>query len=139
MSDGKRWSRVAACLAGAGWALAAAGAAAQTGPDELLKSPKFKAAYLAALGPKAKDKWLATLSNSALVDTKTVAGESYQVATPCKPHDCADNNLLLLYSPARNVVYGHLYEKGKVTALGSPPPALGAEMQKMWTREFRQR
>ena len=128
----------AACLAGT-WLAAALAADQMLTTDDLLRNPKFKAAYLAALGPKSKEKWLATMTNSGLVRSETVAGTSYQVATPCKPHDCADNNLLLLYSPTRGVVYGHLYEKGKVTTLGNPDVATGAELQTMWKKEFRQR
>lgn len=133
------WMRgVAACLA-AGWLTAAVAADATATTDDLLKSPQFKSLYLAALGAKAKEKWLATMTNSGLVRTENIAGERWQVATPCKPHDCADNNLLLLYSPTRGEIYGHLHEKGKVTRLGSPNDAMTTELQTMWNKEFRQR
>ena len=105
--------------------------------DDLLKDPKFKSVYLGALGPKAKEKWLATMTNSALVTRVAVAGDTYQMATPCRPHDCADNNLLLLYAPAKGV-YGKLYEKGRTTLLGAPSPALTAELERLWRKEFRQ-
>ena len=135
----KGWMRGAAACIAVGWLSAAVAADNMATTDDLLKSPKFKTAYLAALGPKAKEKWLATMTNSGLVRTETVAGASYQVATPCKPHDCADNNLLLLYSPTRGDLYGHLHEKGKVTRLGGPNDAMANELQKMWNKEFRQR
>ncbi len=106
--------------------------------DDLLKNPKFKSAYMAALGPKAKEKWLATMTNSALVRKVNVAGDEFQVATPCKPHDCGDNNLILLFSPARGAVYGKLYEKGKTTLIGAPDPVMAGELEKMWKKEFRQ-
>jgi len=132
--------RVATAYLVATWLVGIAAAAeVTTTTDDLLRNPKFKSSYLAALGPKAKEKWLATMTNSGLVRTETVAGASYQVATPCKPHDCADNNLLLLYSPTRGEIYGHLHEKGKVTRLGGPDDAMTAELQKMWNKEFRQR
>lgn len=140
MDDQRGWWKhaAAACLAAA-WLGGAVAADDMTTTDDLLKNPKFKTAYLAALGPKAREKWLATMTNSGLVRTETVAGERWQVATPCKPHDCGDNNLLLLYSPGRGAVVGHLYEKGKVTTLGSPNAAMGAELQRLWNKEFRQR
>ena len=106
--------------------------------DDLLKDPKFKAAYATALGPKMKERWLATMTNSAPVRTTSVAGGTYQVATPCKPHDCGDNNLLLLYSPSTGAVYGQLFEKGKTTLIGAPNPPMSAELAKMWKKEFRQ-
>jgi hypothetical protein len=129
---------VTAWLAGAMLAGAACAADPMVTTDDLLKDAKFKSAYLGALGPKAKERWLARMSNSALVRKVAFAGKEYQVATPCKPHDCAENNLLLLYAPATGVVYGRLYEKGRFTALGHPDPAMSAELEKLWKREFRQ-
>jgi len=126
-------------IAGALLAATAWAAEPMTTTSDLLKDPKFKAAYLGALGPKAKEKWLATMTNSALVRRVSVAGDEYQVATPCKPHDCGDNNLLLLYSPARGVVYGKLFEKGRSTPIGQPNAAMSAELDKMWNKEFRQK
>ncbi len=118
------------------------GIAAATEPlvttADLLKDPKFRSAYRSALGAKAGQKWLSAMSNSAPVSRLTLAGEDFQLATPCKPHDCADNNLLLLYSPARGQVYGKLYEKGRTTLLGAPSAAMGAELERLWKKEFRQ-
>ena len=106
--------------------------------DDLLRDAKFKKAYLSALGPKAKEKWLAAMTNSALVRNVAVAGDTYQVATPCKPRDCGDNNLLVLYNASKGTVVGKLYEKGKTTLIGAPSPAIAAELEKMWKKEFRQ-
>ena len=128
-----------AWLAGAMLAGAACAADPMVTTDDLLRDPKFKAAYLGALGPKAKERWLATMTNSALVRRVSVGGEDYQVATPCKPHDCGDNNLLLLYSPAKGVVYGKLFEKGRSTPIGQPDAAMSAELERMWSKEFRQK
>lgn len=105
---------------------------------DLLKNPKFKTAYLAALGPRAKEKWLANMSNSALVRSASIGGVDYQVATPCKPHDCGEHNLLVLYAPAQGTVVGTLYEKGRTTLIGKPDAALTAELIKLWKKEFRQ-
>jgi hypothetical protein len=140
MDDGARLGKFAVAWVAAAWMAGAAwGAETMTTTHDLLKDPKFKAAYLASLGPKAKESWLARMSNSGLVRTVSVAGEDYQMATPCKPHDCADNNLLLLYSPARGVVYGKLYESGRSTPIGQPSPAMNAELDKFWNKEFRQK
>lgn len=109
-----------------------------TTTDDLLKDPKFRSAYTASLGARAQEKWLARMTNSALVRETTVAGTAYQVATPCKPHDCADNNLLLLYAPGKGNVYGKLVEKGKSTFIGAPDAAMTAVLEKMWLKEFRQ-
>lgn len=121
------------------WVFAAAQAAdAMLTTADLLRDPKFKSAYTEALGARAKERWLAGMSNSAPVRTVSVAGQAYQVATPCKPHDCGDNNLLLLYAPASGKVYGHLHERGRVTLIGQPDPGLGRELGRLWKQEFRQ-
>lgn len=143
----RRWSPAARRAASVALALAAAAAFpgpvpsawAQASAGDLLADARFRQAYMAALGPKAKERWLATLANSALVRTETIAGERFQVVTPCKPHDCAEHNLLLLYAPASGALYGHLHERGRVTVLGRPAADLQAQMQTLWTREFRQR
>lgn len=132
--------RVAA-IASLGWLSWGAAIAADTmvTTDDLLKNPQFKSAYLAALGPKAKEKWLREMTNSSLVRNVKLDGVDYQVAAPCKPHDCGDNNLLVIYSPTKGAVYGSLHEKGRTTLIGAPGPALGAELERMWTKEFRQK
>jgi hypothetical protein len=133
----RKWMLVSG-LPGLLWAASALAADPMVTTDDLLKNAKFKSAYVAALGPRAKERWLAAMSNSALVRNVSIGGAVYQVATPCKPHDCGDNNLLLLYAPASGAVHGKLYEKGKTTWIGSPDAAMSAELDKLWKKEFRQ-
>jgi len=45
---------------------------------------------------------------------------------------------VLLYSAANGVVYGTIYEGGKATLIGAPPPAVAAELEKLWKTEWRQ-
>ena len=63
-----------------------------------------------------------------------LGGQTWQVATPCKPHDCAENNLLLLYAPATGAVHAKLYEKGRSTLLGNPGAVVAAELDKCGRR-----
>ena len=42
-----------------------------------------------------------------------------------------------LYAPASGKVYGQLHERGQVTLLGAPGPALSQELGRLWKREFR--
>lgn len=128
------WGLVAGVL----WASAGVAAEDWMAPQALLQNAAFKKAYVAALGPRAQERWLATLSNSAPVREVTVAGTVYQVATPCKPHDCADHNLLLLYAPRSGAVYGTLYDAGRRTLIGGPDAPLAAELERLWKQEFRQ-
>jgi hypothetical protein len=55
----------------------------------------------------------------------------------CKNHDCYDNTILLLWSGMQNVVYGKVVQRGKSTLIGAPPPAVAAELEKLWKAEFR--
>lgn len=130
---------IAACLVASYLAATSLAAESMTTTDTLLKDTAFKAAYSQALGARVKEQWLAKMTNSALLRDVTVEGDRYQVATPCKPHDCADNNLLVLYSPAKKAVYGKLYEKGKTTFIGAPSATMTKELEKQWQAEFRQR
>ena len=59
-------------------------AVAMTMPPGMLRDANFKRAYLAALGPLAKDDWLARLEGPAqTVEKKQFAGNEYQVVSVC--------------------------------------------------------
>ena len=66
-----------------------------------------------------------------------VAGADYMLGGTCKNHDCFENNVVLLYSGAQDVVYGKVYQRGKSTLIGSPPPAVATELERLWKSEFR--
>jgi hypothetical protein len=107
-------------------------------PWDHLKSPAFTSAYTKALGPKAKMPWLAKRDGPAPLPTyETVAGERVVMNSFCKNRDCEDNSAVILYSPEKKVVYGTVYEKGKTTLIGDPPPAMAAELARLWKKEWR--
>ena len=60
-----------------------------------------------------------------------------QLAAICKPRDCGENNGVLLYDAAGGAVYGKVYQAGRTTLLGDPPPPLAAELDKLWRQEWR--
>jgi len=108
-------------------------------PAEYLKDPKFQALYVKSLGAKAKTPWLAKMDGPAPTTRKVrVVGSEYVLAAFCKNHDCADNNAVLLYAAERSELYGTIFEKGKTTVIGEPPPGLAIELNKMWKKEWRQ-
>ena len=108
------------------------------GPSDLLRDPTFRNAYLKALGPLSREPWLATLSGPAPeVRTLRVAGIDMQLAASCKPHDCGENNTVLLYDAGKPAVYGTVYQAGRTTLLGNPAPALAAELGRLWRQEWR--
>lgn len=104
----------------------------------VLDDPKSKAAYQKALGPLARESWLAKLDGpSPLNQQVKVAGMDYVLLSACKNRDCAENNAVLLYSAAQDIVYGKVYQRGKSTLVGSPPPAVAAELERLWKSEWR--
>ena len=104
----------------------------------LLYNAKAKEIYYKALGPLVKEPWLARLDGpSSEGQAMKVAGADYVMLYTCKNHDCYDNNVVLLWSGVQNVVYGYVNQRGKSTLIGSPPPAVAAELEKLWKKEFR--
>jgi hypothetical protein len=121
-------------------ALALAVAAhAQTGPPDMLKNATFKAAYMKALGPLAKERRLTKLDGPGPMNRMVkVAGVEYLLISACKPRDCFDHNTVLLWSAPRATLYGKVNQSGKATLLGAPPPAVAAELEHLWKSEWRQ-
>ena len=104
----------------------------------LLYNAKAKATYYKALGPLSKESWLAKLDGPSPQNKKVKAANAdYFLLSACKNHDCADNNVVLLYSAVQDVVYGKVYQRGRSTLIGAPPPAVAAELEKLWKPEFR--
>jgi hypothetical protein len=111
---------------------------AQGSPWDLLKDATFKQAYLRALGPLAKEPWLANLTGPAPpLRPVQVAGAEYQLATSCKAHDCYDNTLVLLWASGPRTVYGKVVQGNRSTLIGAPPPVVAAELERLWKTEFR--
>lgn len=107
-------------------------------PWAFLQDAKFKPLYIKALGPKSKTPWLAKMDGPAPTPRKvTVDGTEYVLTAFCKNRDCGDNSAVLLYSAPKGAVYGTIYEKGKTTLIGDPPPAVAAELPKLWKLEWR--
>jgi hypothetical protein len=104
----------------------------------LLYNAKAKEIYYKALGPLVKEPWLAKLDGpSSEGQAMKVANADYVMLYTCKNHDCYDNNVVLLWSGVQDVVYGKVYQRGKSTLIGNPAPAVAAELEKLWKKQFR--
>ncbi len=104
----------------------------------VLLEPKSRASYLKALGPLARERWLAKLDGPAPENKRIkVAGADFVQMSSCKNHDCADHNAVFLYSVEQNVLYGLVFQKGRATLIGAPPPAVASELPKLWKKEWR--
>jgi hypothetical protein len=107
-------------------------------PWELLKEDsKFRKSYHAMLGKKVHEKWLATLSGPSTPVTKvTVLDVEYLYLHSCKPHDCGENNIVIIYSPKSLRIYGKLVEQGAITKLGKPSKEIGTELDRLYDEQF---
>jgi hypothetical protein len=104
----------------------------------LLYNAKAKEIYYKALGPLVKQPWLAKLDGpSSEGQAMRVANDEFVMLYTCKNHDCYDHNVVLLWSGVHNVVYGKVHQKGRSTLIGDPPPAVAAELEKIWKKQFR--
>ena len=104
----------------------------------LLYNQKAKATYFKALGPLTKEPWLATLDGPSPQNRRVkVAGADYFLLAACKNHDCENNSAVLLYSQPQDIVYGKIYQRGKSTLIGAPPPAVASELERLWKSEWR--
>jgi hypothetical protein len=110
-----------------------------THPSELIRDPQFKPAYLRALGPLARTPWLAEMHGPAPdLKRQRIGGVEYIVAAYCMPHDCGDNNAVLLYDAAQGRVYGLVHQRGKTQSFGAPPGPMLIDLNQIWRREWRQ-
>lgn len=110
-----------------------------THPSELVRDKRFKAAWIKALGPLSRERWLAGLEGPAPeIKREQLVGQTWLVAATCKPHDCGENNAVLVYDEAAGRVHGLVVRAGAAGLVGAPPGPLGAELQRIWRREWRQ-
>lgn len=110
----------------------------ELGAAGLLYDPKVKATYYKVLGPLAREPWLANLDGPSSENKPVkVAGADYVLISTCENHNCDQNSVVLLWSGAQDVVYGKVYQRGKSTLIGTPPPAVAAELEKLWKAEHR--
>lgn len=104
----------------------------------LLKLPGFVPAYKAAIGALGREAWIAKLDGpSSTLRQVEVGGVRYWLGTACKPHDCGDNSLVLLWDGAGAKVHGLVQQKGRQTTFGNPSPAVAAELPRLWANEWR--
>jgi hypothetical protein len=112
--------------------------AAMTFPPDMLRDAGFKRAYVAALGPLAREPWLMKLDGPAQpVEKKRIAGNDYQVVSVCKNHDCYDNSMVVFYAAPSNTLYGTVFQRGRSTLVGAPPAPVAAELERVWKATYR--
>jgi hypothetical protein len=101
------------------------------------RSP-FGQTYRRALGPLVRERWLTDIATVPLDRAVTIDGVAYRMGAGCKPHDCHDNNLVVLHSPTDGVVYGKVLVANRVSFIGNPSPTVQRELDRLWRAEWRQ-
>lgn len=114
--------------------------------EKMLLDPRFRSAYLGALGSLGKERWLAELDGPRPPTRQVrLEGVDYTVIAVCKPHDCADHNTVVLYAAgdgtlgSAGTVYGKVVRAGKSSFIGEPPPAMATALDTLWAAEWRRR
>ncbi|MBK7047039.1 MAG: hypothetical protein IPH48_11130 [bacterium] len=101
--------------------------------------PAASAAYDRAIEPLEAEPWLADLDGpSALNQVVVIDAAQYVLVSACKNHDCAENNLVVLYSASQDLVYGLVYRNGNSTLIGAPPPNVARALETFWWTAFRE-
>jgi hypothetical protein len=104
----------------------------------LAYNQKAKAAWQRALGPLAKERWLARLDGPSPQNRAVrVAGRDYVLLASSKAHDCEQNNVVLLWAGPNDLIYGKVFQRGRSSYLGAPPADVAAELDKLWKTEWR--
>jgi hypothetical protein len=105
--------------------------------QDVMTDPGFHAAYLAALGPVGQDYWLIEMDGPGEQKAVTVGGVRYLEVESCKPHDCGDNNMIVIYRPAPRALYGAIRRKGGAPVLiGNPPLPIAVQLKRLWTEAW---
>jgi hypothetical protein len=61
----------------------------------------------------------------------------YVLAAACKPHDCADHNMIVLHDPRKGKVLGVVQQNGHRTLLGDPDKDTARDLEKLWAKEWK--
>ena len=118
-------------LAFAAGSICAFAADAPKGPylAELMKQPAHRAAWYGMLAGETLPPWIDDFANT--LDgppTPSIAvqanDETYTLAFTCKPNECGDNQLFVLFSPGGAKAWGLLVAGGERKWLGAPDRAI---------------
>lgn len=103
--------------------------AAEPSLYDLLKEPAYRTAFEQMLGGEAVAPWITTFVETGNGVTApstpvTVEGQDDIVAWVCKPHDCGDNQLYVLFSPGAATAWAMLkVAQAEPTWFGAPSAA----------------
>jgi Inhibitor of vertebrate lysozyme (Ivy) len=104
-----------------------------TAPAELpplfdqIEKPEYKAAYLALFtDAAATPAWMREGGTASPGRVVTIGGAEYELYSHCKPHDCGDNMMYVLFSRDRQHAWALAVESGKSRVFGNPDAGITA-------------
>ncbi|MCK0198371.1 inhibitor of vertebrate lysozyme family protein [Ancylobacter sp. 6x-1] len=100
--------------------------------DGYTEDPGFMAAYRKALGPLAAEDWLTSFEGPGDSRAVTLAGTRYLLAAVCKPHDCGDNAMMVLYRPDTGALFGIVSIRHGKRTVGNSPAPLRPDLLRLW-------
>lgn len=81
---------------------------------EQLEKPDYKAAYMQLFdGDAATPAWMKEGGTASPGRVVTIGGTEYELYSHCKPHDCGDNMMYVLFSRDRKHAWALVVESGK--------------------------
>jgi Inhibitor of vertebrate lysozyme (Ivy) len=105
---------------------------AETYLPDLMEQPAYLKAWKAMLAGETVPPWVDSFTKtqnatSAPAKSIPVGGQPYTLGWICKPHDCGDNQLYVLFTPEARQAWGLLISPGdKRQWIGRPDPAIQA-------------
>ena len=101
---------------------------------DLLKQQAYLSAWKAMLSGEAVPDWVGSYAktfNGPSTPSKDVpvGADTYTLAWVCKAHDCADNQLYILFAPGGKQAWGLLVVKEKQRFLDHPNEAIQAALK----------
>ena len=113
-------------------------AARNQDPSTLIADTRFRRNWRLLLGAHSREPWLAQMNGPAPQPRWVTTGSGrFVLHAFCKPHDCHDNNAVLLYNPYDGRIHGLVHRAGGGMLVGDPPPQVAAELQRLWRKEWR--
>ncbi len=132
----RKTTRIFAALATSVLILGSASAADGPYLFDLIKKPSYRQGWNGMMANAAPPQWLTAFSKGGNgVSTPSsgleVEGIRYELGYVCKPHDCGDNQLQVLFGAGGGKAWGLLREAGKPPKfLGNPSPAQKSALTK---------
>jgi len=112
--------------------------AARKDPAALIANTRFRRNWRLLLGAHASETWLGEMNGPAPAPRwVTTSTGRFVLHAFCQPHDCHDNNVVLLYNPYDGRIHGLVHRAHGSMLIGNPPAEVASDLQRLWLKEWR--